>query len=62
MKIAIYDTSEQRCCRYLMDAVSVPSPIDYDRIATEQIIEHELQRLLCSHTGLKLELRQTPLA
>lgn len=45
-----------------IEAVTVPSPIDYEQIASEQINDSELQRLLCSHTGLKLELRQTPLA
>lgn len=44
-----------------IEAVAAPSPIDYGQIVADQTNDSELQRLLSSSTGLKIELRQTPL-
>lgn len=44
------------------EAISTPTPIDYEAIAAAQETDSELRNLLNSSTALKLELRKTPLA
>lgn len=44
------------------ETISLPTPIDYDKIAADQVDDNELKSLLGSRCALKLELRQTTLA